>query len=401
MERSIRLPLYGDIDHQEKDNLSWDLYQTKALARLRDISLSSLPTRFAPHGSAASRFAHSVGVGYLARQLVANNPDLEKMRQTLISAALLHDIGSPPFSHIAEIFMFGKSGRTHERQTEVLLAQGEELDLTLASYNVSSNDVLNLILGKGIFGPLIAGSIDLDNIDNSLHLLTSIGSSAKPSYDPRRLVKAFVVNQNGISLQSKYADQLLGWDAVRTKLYGLLQREEQLSSSTMLYRAMEFASVGNYLPDDFWQWEEGRALAHLRYHSGSASASLLDNLNRWQQYNLSYSHDLVEEDPRLAAIYDNWPARYQLANRLCDEIGVPHEEMALYLGKDRGAKKIALPFVGERSHEVASLFFKQTGQQRLQVYMPKKNKLAEDKIKPALDYLISQLKEGPRGHAFF
>lgn len=401
MRRSIRLPLYGEIDHGPSDDLSWDLYQTEALARLRDISLSSLPTRFAPHGSAASRFSHSVGVGYLARLLVDNNPDLEPWRERLISAALCHDIGSPPFSHISEIFMFQDLGQTHEERTGALLAAGGEIATLLEYYQVNAEEVLELILGQGSYGRLIAGSIDLDNIDNSLHLLTSIEAGGGRSYDPRRLIKAFVIDGEKIALNSDYADQLIGWDSVRRRLYDLLQREEQLSSSTMLYRALEFACDEGAIGQDFWSFEEGRALAYLRYQSGERAGYILDQLNRWRQYHLTFSLENSEEDLRLSALYDDWRQRYRIANYIAGELGVKEEDIALYIGRDKGAKQIDLPFVGPRAEQLSALFAGQQGRQKLNIYINKEHLDLCGGLGEIVEDIISDLPAGSPGHAFF
>src|SRR3989344_9426960 len=94
-------PLYGALEISPAET---ELFQTPELARLRDISLSAVPTIMLPWGKIASRFEHSVGVAHLAK-LVMEKSQFADIGIDLVFAGLLHDIGSPPFSHLTEIFL--------------------------------------------------------------------------------------------------------------------------------------------------------------------------------------------------------------------------------------------------------------------------------------------------------
>ena len=91
-------PLYGQ---KEISNKEFSLFQTKALTRLRDVSLSAVLPLALPSGMVASRFEHSVGVAFLTKKLCQKKP-FSKIKDNLYLAALLHDIGSPPFSHLSD-----------------------------------------------------------------------------------------------------------------------------------------------------------------------------------------------------------------------------------------------------------------------------------------------------------
>lgn len=406
MDRVIRLRLYGEIDHQGREgDFCWQLYQSDALTRLRDVSLSSTPSRFAPHGMAASRFEHSVGVGYLARKLTDWREPLKDHRFELLASALLHDIGSPPFSHISEIFLWDLTGRTHEEETARLLHGRGELAAILKDYGVDPLRVIEIVNGRDPFlGPLIAGTIDLDNVDNSIHLLRSLGYDEEPPYHPMRLLKAFRIQNGQVSLSSSYLSEILGWQEGRRSLYGVVHSEPNLSSATMLYRALEYAYLGGYLEADFFRLGESEAMSHLLHSSGREPARLLSLALSWHHYPLIYQNLTKEEDPRLVSVYDDWQLRRKFTNKIAKDLGIKPGDIAIYVGRDRGEKAIKLPFVGENSDEVAAFFHSRQGPQRLAVFADSSHKhlLGTKKVKKAIKKAIRDLPEkDPKNHHVF
>jgi len=408
MQRIVRLPLYGDIEHSSPDfDLAWDLFQTEALTRLRDISLSSTPSRFAAHGMAASRFEHSVGVAYLARCLCSRKGHIRDEKAVLMTAALCHDIGSPPFSHISEIFFHDLTGRTHEEETEEMLAEGGELFQLLSSYRIDPARVISIIQGKDAqLGPLIAGSIDLDNIDNSIHLMHSIGYRSD-RYKPVELINAYRWNQGQLYLDTAYLADIVGWADTRKELYSILHSEVHLSSAAMLYRALEFAYAKNELDADFFRLGESDALFFLAERCNRQTRELMQRTLRWKQYHLFHQRLLSVSDPRLTATYNNWQAKKDFSDNLAKLLGIDPVDIAVYIGADRGEKKISLPFVGEHAEAVASLFSNRAGAQRVSIFMPKKFYRLKDskKLTQAIDACIEQLPEpaaeSDSGHTFF
>lgn len=406
MDRIIFLDLYGEIDHTRADDLAWQLYQSRPVSRLRDISLSSVPSSFVPHGTALSRFQHSVAVGYLARGLCSREKTLRPWRNTLVAAGICHDLGSPPFSHIAEVFLHDLTGRTHARQTEEVLKSGSEIDLLLARYNVDSSTVTRLINGdpQEPFSPLIAGSIDLDNISNSQDLLRSLGYRDEIFYQPLRLVQAFKLEGNDILLDSEYLPEMVGWAASRRKLYDILYSEPHLSAASMLYRALEFAYVAGALQEDFFTLPEGEALYFLTHKACKEASRLLDRLHLWRHYPRLYEQINPQEDMRIASLYNDWVAKRQFADRLADEFGVFTEEVAVYAGRDHGEKAIHLRFTGPKVRQASKLCVNGQGIQRLSIFAPREvlERIAPEKIEQIVKEAIDDLPLGTdEKHVFF
>jgi HD superfamily phosphohydrolase len=396
MDRAINLALYGRIDHGPEDDMAWQLYQTHALARLRDISLSSVPSRFAPHGVATSRFQHSVAVGYLARWLCDNRRSLKEYRNTLVASGLCHDTGSAPFSHVSEIFLYDLTKKTHEEQTEDLLSHGTELSEVLERYGVDPLEVVEIVTGRHeVLGPLIAGSIDLDNVSNSIDLLDSLGYRENPPYRPAELVKAFHFRSGKTYLDTAYLKDILGWAEARRRLYALLYSEPNMSAMTMLYRALEFAYANGALKEDFFQLGESAAITFLMNEAGHEAAELIDYEDRWQHYPLLEEQVGGKEDMRLASLYADWKARKDFTDRLAEELNIPKTELSLYVGRSRGEKSITLPFYGDGAEHAGKLFSGKKGKQRLALFAHKKHARLRSsrKVKRVISLAIADLPE--------
>jgi len=407
MDKILQLPLYGPIDHRD-ERLAWQLFQTQAFARLRDISLSSSPSRFIPSGQAASRFAHSAAVGMLGRRFADQHGSLlGHHRDVLQAACLCHDLGSPPFSHISEVFLYDATGRTHEQRTrDILTDTSQDVAQVLADHDVSAEEVVSCIVGDHPFlGALVAGSLDLDNLDNSLHLLLSLGHAPTPlPYHPIALIdEALTMTADGPALRTGGLRQVLGWAEARRLLYDVLYGEASQSSATMLYRALEMARAQAPLPDGFFDWGESRALTWLEDQAGPDAAYLVGQLSAWRHFPVLHVRVLDQPDGRITALYDRWQLRRDITDAIAAQLDVPERELCLYVGSDRGAKAIRLPWLGDGAHAASELFSGTTAGQRLAVYIHKRHhhRLAPIDVTVAVDEALAGVDEVQSAHAFF
>ena len=97
----IHLALYGAIELDEIQN---ELMDTPELQRLRGIKQLGLVEKAYPDG-VNTRFAHALGVSYIAGK-IAENLKLDSTEKRLVQlAGLLHDIGHTPYSHTLETLL--------------------------------------------------------------------------------------------------------------------------------------------------------------------------------------------------------------------------------------------------------------------------------------------------------
>jgi len=113
-----------------------------------------------------SRLAHSVMcLGWMQRWLELQHvwrngreaTDYEA--EVLRSAALLHDIGHPPYGHVME----PELPYDHETRTREIILKGEISD-TLRKGGMEPTDVVDAVGGNGAFGQLVNGQLDVDKI---------------------------------------------------------------------------------------------------------------------------------------------------------------------------------------------------------------------------------------------
>lgn len=167
--------------------------------RLRGVRLSNVDSLEFKDLNAPTRWEHCIGVAHLALRLCrAKGFDLSQTA-TVTIAALLHDIGTPPFAHTFEYII---DGYNHEIEAYKILTASSSDFITSQQpifafqlpqfYKVCESvsnrykiaidpDVIaSLVIGEGDLGFLIKGSIDLDNIDNviraSLHMGINVDS---------------------------------------------------------------------------------------------------------------------------------------------------------------------------------------------------------------------------------
>lgn len=107
-DKVFRDPLYNYIGiDRKKDAWLLRLLDTPEMQRLRRIHQLGV-SNFTYPGAEHNRLAHSLGVVHLMRavldHLEREDPDQEvkSARQPLLAAALLHDVGHGPFSHLFE-----------------------------------------------------------------------------------------------------------------------------------------------------------------------------------------------------------------------------------------------------------------------------------------------------------
>lgn len=130
----IRDTIYGFVEPSKDE---WNLLDSPLMQRLRRIRQLALAYLVYP-GALHTRFEHSLGVYHLASvmadKLFTDKADRDK-KSIVRMAALLHDVGHGPFSHVSEsvLELFSEQDPTeitekiHEKITTKLLESDEEL----------------------------------------------------------------------------------------------------------------------------------------------------------------------------------------------------------------------------------------------------------------------------------
>ena len=167
MMKVVRDPIHGYI---ELDDLALSLIDTPIMQRLRRIKQLGL-TSLAYPGANHTRFEHSLGTYHLANSLAGcmgrcegetgiGNVSDEQIE--LRVAALLHDIGHGPLSHVTENIIKEHTGRSHEDVYPILKSEFSEI---FKEHSISISMVARHIKGETGFGAALNSEIDIDRMD--------------------------------------------------------------------------------------------------------------------------------------------------------------------------------------------------------------------------------------------
>jgi HD superfamily phosphohydrolase len=156
---TIRDPIHGYV---KLDEMALDLADTAEMQRLRWIKQLGLANLVYP-GANHTRFEHSLGAhhlsGLLARHLELDEDDGAEIQ----AAALLHDVGHGPFSHVTEKVLSTYLREEHENVSD-RLKRGELGDV-LADHGLKPHRIQRLIRGETPLGQMVSGEVDVDRMD--------------------------------------------------------------------------------------------------------------------------------------------------------------------------------------------------------------------------------------------
>lgn len=212
----FRCPIHGFIQFNEweREVIAHPVYQR--LRRIRQLGW----TDYVYPGAMHTRFEHSLGVMHVATRLFDairgsaaellkveysySDEELDRHRQLVRLAALLHDVGHGPFSHVAEDVMpKGKDGKPikHELYSAAIVREmlpdciekSKHCNLAISAADIAEFLEGGSGLGNAAFWrTLLVGQMDADRMDyllrDSYHCGVAYGK-----YDLDRLINTICV----------------------------------------------------------------------------------------------------------------------------------------------------------------------------------------------------------------
>ena len=192
----LRDPVHGLIVFEENDDLAqlaWKLINTPEFQRLRRIKQLGV-SEFVFPGAVHTRFAHSIGVFHIARELVriierettTARPFDRNRADVATIAALLHDLGHGPFSHAFEGVQMSRGvGRRHEEWTAEIIRNPDGAIRPLLEVHRAgiTEEVASLLAAEDpidIYHAVVSSSFDADRLDylRRDRLMTGTGAGA-------------------------------------------------------------------------------------------------------------------------------------------------------------------------------------------------------------------------------
>ena len=217
----LRDPIHGYI-HIEYQVI-WDCLNAKEFQRLHRIH--QLGGDFQVYHTAEhSRFAHSLGVYEIVRRM---ETEVESISSQLteyekiqgMCAALLHDIGHGPFSHLFETI----SKKSHEKMSmEIILDPTTQVHQALIQCAPDLPDKVVSILNheheKEFLNQMISSQMDADRMDYLLRDAYETGTSYG-NFDLERILRTLRVHQNCLCIKESGMHSVEDYIMARYHMY--------------------------------------------------------------------------------------------------------------------------------------------------------------------------------------
>ena len=152
----IRDPIHGTVALSDCESALLDTPQMQRLRLVRQLAMAHLVYPGANH----TRFEHSIGTLFLAGRICRQLGLPQAQSAQVRAAALLHDIGHPPFSHEAEAVLAPITG-DHEKVGRSLLRSSEVADVL--GRHFSGKDISGM--EQSPLGQIISSDVGADRMD--------------------------------------------------------------------------------------------------------------------------------------------------------------------------------------------------------------------------------------------
>ncbi len=257
-----------------------DLMETLEIQRLNGIRQLGLTYLVFP-GANHTRIEHSLGCCHLAQRMseILNLPEEERL--SVSAAALLHDIGHGPFSHMLEYYISELSGLDHMllskkviRGEEEMISESEKeqfddipsVPAVLEKHGLDPKLVSDIVMGSRESGfsrltdfggqktsderrylsQMIHGPIDVDQIDYLLRDSHYTGV-AHGVIDVDRLIQTIQIHDNNIVMDKKGMSSVEGMFVARALMYSSVYFHKTVRvAELMLARGVERAAEPDY-----------------------------------------------------------------------------------------------------------------------------------------------------------
>lgn len=336
--RVVADDLYGAIPISR---WAQSLLELSPFQRLEGVSLSDVPGDLLLGRPFPSRLAHSLGVYYLARQARPRDRALQ-------AAALAHDLGHGPFSHLSEPLMIERLSMDHEQRSAATLREAvmrsRGQTARLLSW-IDLDEVCDLITGKSADGrgALLNGLLDYDNLDHVARFAVA-AKLREPGYDGRILARGLRVTPGmgdiaRVTLADELRDEALKWQADRAVVFHFLQSDSwNVAARGMLRKAIDLATHDGLLNERFFDETDKGALRLLR-HSPSSRA-LVERVLAREPYKVIWEADSPPERDEIEALFGSWRKRLALEERIAAEAGLRANEIVAVYAVSRVARPL-------------------------------------------------------------
>lgn len=330
----IKDPLYGYVRITEHEKLVIDAEPVQRLRRIKQLAGAQYVYPAANH----TRFEHSLGTMHLAGAIAENLPPIteELERSKVRLAALLHDVGHGPLSHLFEPLLLKYAGKNHEDMSLRIIRESS-LSQALRQAGFDPEEISLLAVGrssdskKPFLDQIIRSSVDVDKMDfllrDSYHTGAGYGT-----IDIFRLIYTMDVLDGNLAVDDTALSTLETFllarlESFRAIYFHRTTRAAQIMVLKALEKAMEELSLfssdslESYLSlDDSSLWE---MLKHSR------SKDVIRDLDNRRLLKCAYEKTFFVKDQLVTNIFNNESVRVQIEEEIAGKAGLLPEDVTI------------------------------------------------------------------------
>jgi len=331
----IKDPLYGYIRLTEIERNVIDTLAVQRLRRIRQLAGAEFVYPAANH----TRFEHVLGTMYLAG-VVSDNlpvPLTVDERQKIRLAALLHDVGHAPFSHLFEPLLLKYMRRNHEDMSRWIIADSTLGDV-INEQGIDAKELSGLAVGKPsknekpFLGQIISSSFDVDKMDfvvrDSYHTGAGYGS-----VDVFRLIYTMDVLNGNLAaditaLPTLESLILARLESFKTIYFHRASRAVQM----MLVKALEAAKddldiLQARTPDEYLEWDDYTVWSKL--YANKFSREIVKEIASRKLLKCAYERTFYARDELVSSVFTNESVRLKLEEEIASKAKVSRSSVGI------------------------------------------------------------------------
>jgi len=326
----IKDPVHGYVYINETEKDIVDSFPMQRLHRLRQLA----GAEYVYPGANHTRFEHSIGTMYLAQRLTENSNLSQYLSkeeaQTIHFAALLHDVGHGPFSHVFEHLLEKFLDKTHEEMT-VWIVEKSELSDILEKAGYDADAVAKLatgslhLKGKMFMDQIIQSAVDVDKLDfivrDSYHTGAEYGN-----VDVFRIIHMLDILNDNIAVDSGALSALESFilariESFKSIYFHRVSRAAQIMLATAMEKAKDELGLINFkTPEEYLALNDYTVWTMLKLCK--KSSKIMKSLERRQLLKCAYDQTFHVKDKTVSKLFSAEEIRNEMRDKIAEKARV-------------------------------------------------------------------------------
>lgn len=250
-QKLVRDPLYGFVGITKREDRILDSYAIQRLARIKQLAHTYIVYPSAVH----TRLEHALGTLNIAGRMCDELGLNREEKQVVRAAALLHDAGHGPYSHLFEEVMRFVNGEdfSHENVTRLIVEHDPAVRRALGGLR---ENVLQVLEGDSLLSDIISSSLDADKMDylrrDSYHTGVAYGI-----FDLERVVRTVCrireSDRDYVAIEEKGREALESYRLARYSMHTqVYEHHTRLIADDMFLRSVISAINDGQFPREYF-----------------------------------------------------------------------------------------------------------------------------------------------------